>query len=277
MDNMTRCILAGPHRSGTTYMHTLLMGHPEISGIQEEVKVDPLFIDGISTFTFGNEHKEEKSKGYLALLNALSNLNKNERTRCSFIKVAFLHPLYLKKFIETYNAHLTGVKLIITLRENLLAQYASHLRKNKTKIVTLTKQNTSDNPNVKVKINKRKFKKYLYKMIYLKKLLMHHFEERALFVSYEKDIQNQNPELNKRVFDYLSLEKNIAVTWQNQKKVSPSPENYIKDYNRTYNFYRFWKNKYEDIPLENFKLSFEENKLFRIKKEIKKIIKIIKE
>jgi len=277
MNSLTKCIVLGPNRSGTTYVHNLLMGHPEVSGIQEEIKIDPIFTKGISTFTYGNESIQDNSNGFVALFDALSFMNKKNNTKCGFIKIAILNPYYLEQFIHTYKVYLKDIKMVITLREDILAQYASQLRKDKTKIVTINNSNDSKNKDVKVKVNKNKLKKYVYNMIYMQKLILANLKDNVLFISYEKDILSDNFKLPEMLFSYIGVEQNINVSWQNQYKVSPAPEDYIYNYNNIREYYNTLIYRFKNKDVNDFKLNFQEKKMFRIKLLLKEIIKIIKE
>ncbi|MBN2821337.1 MAG: sulfotransferase [Bacteroidales bacterium] len=277
MKDLIRCIILGPNRSGTTYLHTLLIGHPQISGIQEELRIDPLFTRGISTFTYGNEKTDDKAKGFITLFDSISRLNETENTKCSFIKMAVFNPFYLEKFIHTYHNNLKGVKLIISIREDLLAQYASQLRKNKTKIITVTSKSDSKNKGVKVRVSKPKLKKYVYNMMYMQKLMKHNLCGDVLFVSYEVDILNENVKLPEKVFKFLGVEHQLDVSWQNQFKISPDPEDYIMDYKNIRNFYQKLVDDLNKRELSDFNLSFSNKKLFRVKLLIKEILKVLNE
>ena len=46
-----RYILVGPARSGTTVTHLALKGHPNVSAVRDEVRIDPLFTQGMGAFT----------------------------------------------------------------------------------------------------------------------------------------------------------------------------------------------------------------------------------
>lgn len=274
MESLVRCIIAGPNRSGTTFLHQLLMGHPNVTGIQEEIVVDPLFTNGISNFTHGNEPEEDKKKGFLNLFDAISQIGLKDEKVC-FIKIAFLHPLFCKYFISGYYKYLNNAKLIIIIRNDLLAQYASQIRMNKTKIVTTTKNKINPDISLKLKINRRKFSKYLYNMYFIRKLLQK-LEGDIFYVNYEKDILDKDSNISNRIFNFLSI-PNIEPTWQNLLKVSPHPSKYITNYENILIFYEKAKSKYESMNLDDFKLSFRENKYLRLKKNVKQIINIIKE
>ncbi len=61
---MTNYIIIGPARSGTTVTHLILKGHPQVSALNDEIKVMQLFGKGISAYTFGNDSEYEITLGF---------------------------------------------------------------------------------------------------------------------------------------------------------------------------------------------------------------------
>jgi len=63
-----RYLIVGCGRSGSTLIHLLLKGHPNIVALNDELKVSPFFTKGISTFTFGSDLVRGKTSAFLFYL-----------------------------------------------------------------------------------------------------------------------------------------------------------------------------------------------------------------
>ena len=65
-------IVIGCGRSGTTVTHLALRGHPNVCALNDEVKILPLFNNGINCYTYGNNTVEERGKQLGVLFDALT-------------------------------------------------------------------------------------------------------------------------------------------------------------------------------------------------------------
>jgi len=67
--NIIRYMILGSARSGTTFIHYLLGGHPNVSMLTDEIEVNSgFFSDGISKFTFMQDPKNEKKIGFIKII-----------------------------------------------------------------------------------------------------------------------------------------------------------------------------------------------------------------
>ena len=125
MNNTTRYLIIGACRSGTTVVHLAIMGHPNVSALNDEVKINPFFTKGISAFTYGNDLEKEKEKGYSVLFDALTKLTADQNTTTHGMKVATNSSYLAKSAIDVLDKYLDNVKIIVIRRRDLVAQFGS--------------------------------------------------------------------------------------------------------------------------------------------------------
>lgn len=231
MAKKKRYIIIGCARSGTTITHLAIMGHPFVAAINDEVKIEPFFTKGISAFTFGNDQKEEKQKGYSALFNAITLIKSNDKTVAHGFKTVCNSYTAAKHFVRVLQNNLKDIKIIFLVRRDLVAQLGSALHAKKTGIMHSWYNGFENRKIKKLKINKWRFTSYainIYKIYdVLKELEKTHD---VLKINYEDLIANSSLFCN-RLFNFLNL-KTLEPKWIESKKVMPSPETYIKNYNK---------------------------------------------
>src|SRR5881392_2690686 len=98
---MTRYIIIGNQRSGTSAVHNALKDHPECSALNDEIGIDPFFTRGFSVFTHGNESYWENQKGLMNLFNCFTSVQVNEQTKATGLKTVVKEPLSANQFIES--------------------------------------------------------------------------------------------------------------------------------------------------------------------------------
>ena len=130
--DVTRYIVVGPARSGTTVTHLCLAGHPNVSALNDEVPVRPFFTEGISTFTHGNDLEEERNRGYLALFDAMCTLRRPGELKACGLKTAIPKHHDAVDFVKAVKAFLPELRIVLTVREDVVAQYGSLLLAKKT-------------------------------------------------------------------------------------------------------------------------------------------------
>ncbi|MFH1319492.1 MAG: sulfotransferase [Bacteroidota bacterium] len=228
MSIQTRYIILGLARSGTTVTHFALMGHPNVSALNDEVKVS-FFTDGISTFTQRNDNQREKDKGFIALFDAITSIFANENTRALGLKCIPDSPKSAKDLVGALKKHFIDHKIIITVREDLVAQLGSLIRADTTGNWHSWRQHGKEK-ELTIVIKKSHLKKYIYTCLEisaeLKKL---HKTHDVLEFYYEKNFLNNSQPDFIELFDFLNLPRE-NVTWLKSEKVAPAPELYIKNY-----------------------------------------------
>jgi LPS sulfotransferase NodH len=149
-----RYIIVGAQRSGTTVVHMAAMGHPNVAALSDEVKINPLFAKGISSFTFGNDFTEEKEKGLSALFNTLTLLLSNDETIAHGCKIACANEKLADTLISALKTRLKDVKVILVVRKDLVAQYGSALSSARTGIFHSWNRGYDLQKIKKIKINR---------------------------------------------------------------------------------------------------------------------------
>jgi hypothetical protein len=226
---MKRYIVVGIARSGTTVTHLCLKGHPNVSALNDEVKVNKFFALGLSCFTHGFNLPEENQRAHLAIFDTITTLCADKDISANGMKVAVSSPQDANIFVKAVKMYFKNAYIIFTLRNDFVAQYGS------MKLALKTGQYHSwreKNNYVKGKIR-------LNKYLYIKYLLdcldivatIRKLEETHEFLefTYEVDISAGNWF---KLFDFLRIERVDDIHWLTSKKVAPVPSEYIENYNQ---------------------------------------------
>ena len=226
---MERYLIVGPARSGTTVTHLCLAGHPNVSALSDEVRVDPFFTLGISVFTHGNDDPEERRRGFVALFDALCGLHRTKETRVLGCKTAISSPDEALTLVASLRKNLPGMKVILTLRRDIVAQLGSLRRAQAT-----GNWHSWVKPKLaldrKIRIDKAQLERHAWDYLRTERELMALKDAHPVFVvSYEEDLLSGDGEVYQRIFDFLGLPRR-PVTWLKSDKVAPPPEDYISDY-----------------------------------------------
>jgi len=230
-DSLTRYIIVGPARSGTTITHLSLAGHPDVSALSDEVRIQPFFVEGLSVFTHGNEKAEEREKGFIALFDAITSLHRVEATKAIGFKTAISSHKEAVDFVNSVQLHFPNVKIIFTVRNDIVAQFGSLQRAKAT-----GKWHSWVKPErdleEKLRLNENKLFTHAVDYLQTVRELESLKESHAVFeISYENDILPANMQIYHRLFRFLGLSE-TEITWLRSNKVAPPPEEFIEDYTR---------------------------------------------
>jgi LPS sulfotransferase NodH len=227
-----RYIIVGSARSGTTITHLCLKGHPNVSAVNDEIKISPLFTQGIATFTVSADSYltlKEKEVGFLALFDAITTIEADENTIATGLKIATKSFQDVTDLVRCFQTYLKDITIILTVREDLVAQYGSGLRARATGQYHSWRKSQLQNEFV-VEISREQFINYAIDSLKileeLRKLKMTH---KVVEIIYEKDIQPNTWEVYYNLFKFLELPE-IEITWLASEKVAPDPEKYIINY-----------------------------------------------
>lgn len=244
-ENSTRFLVIGYQRSGTTVLSLLINGHPNVSSLDGELRIDPFFSLGTRTFTGGYASKIAAKNGHSLLFNALTSENYDDQTIACGAKTVCNAPKLANKIVKTVSNHLKDVKIVLIRRENLVAQYGSAMEQKRTGVSHSWYRNWKGQNAKKLKINKLLFKRYVLVVLAtydeLRKLAR---TNQILEISYEKFNQNKDSVYGD-ILNFLDLPY-IEPSWLSSKKVLPSPENYISNYKEIEMVLQETKREYEN-------------------------------
>jgi hypothetical protein len=221
----TRYVIAGLPRSGTTFIHKAIAGHPNASALNDELRVSPFWDQGISTFTFGHETPEEQRAGHAALFDAVTSIAASAETRALGVKCCVSSPKDAELVVTSATRTIPGVKLIVVVRRDLVAQYASLLRARRGGAWHSWRH--PDRPPVAhVHIRPLLFERYVTNA--LDTLAILRCEPGAHIVVFEELVAGKADGF-REIFDFLDL-PDVAIDWELGDKVSPLPAAYIDNY-----------------------------------------------
>ena len=225
---MKQFLIVGPHRSGTTLVHHILRFHPQVSSLKDEVKVVPLFESGISAFTYGHETEDEYRVGFARAFQMLAGINAGPDTRAAGIKCALAFLEQAQILVDCCKTYLTDLDIILTVREDLLAQFGSLKRAESTgRWHSFT--TADDDPRARITVDKDEYTEYFLMHTQIIKTIRSLAEtHRCLELCYERDILH-NASLYARLYDFLELD-HFKPSGELPRKVAPAPEDFIEDY-----------------------------------------------
>jgi hypothetical protein len=220
-----RYVIVGMPRSGTTLIHKAVAGHPDASALNDELCVSPFWDRGLSTFTFGHETPEERRTGHVALFDAVTSIAASAATRAFGVKCCVSSPEEAELVVTSATRTIPGVKMIVVLRHDLVAQYASLLRARRSGAWHSWRR--ADRPPVaQVHIRPLLFDRYATNA--LDTLARLQCAPAAHVVVFEELVASKADGF-RAIFDFLDL-PDVAIDWELGEKVSPAPEAYIDNY-----------------------------------------------
>jgi hypothetical protein len=225
----TRYLIIGPHRSGTTVVHMAVEGHPNSSALSDEMRVPTFFTRGIGAFTYGSELPEERQRGFSALFDAVTLLRGSPDTMANGAKVATDSPRLTRVIVETLQANLPDMKVIIMTRRDLVAQYGSLLHMRRSGILHSWYEGFKTLKVRKMRISKWRFLTYCISIEGMYRTLQDlKATHDVLDVEFE-DLLSNPMAMYARLFQFLGLPA-VEPNWVDSKKVLPPPDRYIKNY-----------------------------------------------
>ncbi len=242
MENRQRFLVIGCARSGTTISQLALAGHPEISMFTGEIKPQPFFSEGITTFTYGNQNEIEKTQGWTRLFDAISTMHPKSHIKANGIKTVVYKVSDALLIKENIQQNFPNIKIVYVYRKNLLAQYASLLLAMKT-----GQWHSWSIPNSLpfkglINIKKRSFGFYLKQCFWINEIIPSlEKTHEVLRFSYEDDILKSS---FGKLFDFLDVQ-NINPHWIDSEKVAPDPEKYIERYEKRFTLFKRKQSKFD--------------------------------
>ncbi len=229
--DLTRYLILGLARTGTTVLHLSVMGHPNVSALSDEIPVQPFFGRGLSTFTFGNEFEQEKERGHLVLFDAITSITATAQTTAIGAKTVAHTCEQAHIIVDALQKHLPGIKVVLTLRNDMVAQYGSLRGARATGAWHSWYRNIEDNRQQKMRINRSLFTRAaLHWLDSLRVLRRLHDSHDVHEWRYENFMADREASV-RGVFRFLGL-PNAEIAPLKSEKVKPPPQQYIHNYTR---------------------------------------------
>lgn len=219
----------GQPRSGTTVIHLITRGHPDISAMNDEVLIQNIFGKGINYFTYGNSTKSEHARSPLAVFKFLAEYNRTDSSLAFGMKTAIGETNVMEGAVSMLSTRLSNVSIIGCIRLDLLAQYASLKRAQATGKWHSWSEDKGVNSKYKLRIDPTEYSRYYLNGLKMNTLI------RSLRLSnpyLEIDIdaiQANVCSVAPKIFDFLGVPI-IDPIWSISEKVSPPPDEYVINY-----------------------------------------------
>lgn len=214
-------------RSGTTVTHVVLKDHPNVSMSTDEVAIAPFFTKGISTFTGGKESYRQRLAGYTGLFDLLSSHYLEDQTLALGLKAAIGNHREAIEFCNCLREYLPDVRVVLVVREDLVAQHGSLLRAERSGAWHAW-EGQKTVASAPFAIAPKDFEIYaLESRKTIAQLRTLHRTHDVLELIYEKDIADGVR--HDRLFEFLALPV-APVTWLKMSKVAPPADTFIDNY-----------------------------------------------
>ncbi len=227
-----RFIIIGPQRSGTTLVHLGIRGHPNVCATNDEVRIVPLFTDGIAQFMVSGREfmtELERETRIRACFDAVAGAHRSDAVAAWGMKLASDDYREVEQLVETLRAEMPDAVVIIVERSDLVAQFASGLRMRATGHAHSWRAPKDANSYL-VKIQPGRFARFARNVLRIQAVLRQlGTTHETVIVSYERDILPGDLRFFDRIFDVLGVPR-MPVDWLDSAKVAPPPGSYIANY-----------------------------------------------
>lgn len=214
-------------RSGTTVTHNCLRGHPSISAFREEVEINPFFTWGMATFT--NRHPETEP-GLSTLLDAMTSIQPVSDSEARGVKITTGSKAAAKTFVEAAQSHLADVRIIHVVRHDVVARFGSWVKSRRTGVWKRKENGSRVKRTPEFEISRHDFADYAVRAYQTQDVLRQLQEtHEVLELSYEDIILEGKLPTYEPFFEFVDVEP-MEADWLSDRKLSPPPESYIKNY-----------------------------------------------
>ncbi|MGE0142918.1 MAG: DUF6473 family protein [Planctomycetota bacterium] len=220
-------LVLGPQRSGTTVTYVALRDHPQVCGLSDEVDPVALFHRGVLVYTRSEHVNPALRPIYIPrLFEAIALAEATPATRAGGMKSAVSNRAEAELIVEALLGPLRHVKLILTIRTDLIAQFGSLKRAQATnEWHSWRKQEKQD---VKLELSVPEFLGYARACRDLNDLLLGIRDRRddVLLLNYESDILGDPRGAASKLYRFVGVD-DIEPVWVKSEKVAPPPEDFI--------------------------------------------------
>jgi LPS sulfotransferase NodH len=226
-----RYLVVGLPRSGTTVIHTGIMGHPHVSALTDEMLVLPFFAKGLASFTYGKEYPEEREHGHRALFDAMTSIFAKEHTVAFGAKCCAQTVGQAEVLVESLREHFPGMKVVLNVRNDLVAQYGSLLSARFNGVWHSWNKGAQEVKNRRWRLYGPLFDRYALRSLETMRVLRRLHESHEVFECVYEDLLSDPMAVFESIFKFLGLPA-VGVTWLKAQKVKAAPRDYIVNYDR---------------------------------------------
>lgn len=224
---LTQFLVLGPQRSGTTVTYVAVRDHPQVCGLSDEVDPVALFDRGVLVFTRSEFVNPRLRPVYIPrLFEAIALAEAKPTTRAGGMKSAVANRKQAELMVQSLCGPLRHVKVILTIRSDLIAQFGSLKRAQATD--QWHSWRAGNKIDIKLTLDVNEFVNYVKTCRELNELLRSIASARpdVLELSYETDILADPRGAASKLFAFLGVD-DLEPTWVKSEKVAPPPEDYI--------------------------------------------------
>jgi hypothetical protein len=209
--------------------HLCLCGHPSVGAVHNEVSAEPLLLEGIVAFTYGEERTEEElSNGTPALFDAMPAVPPASERKARGMKVTLPSLRLAKVFVEGRQAYLPDARILHVQRDDVIVQSTSLKRRCTLKRGTDGRR--TGHKNKTNAIGLYDFAEYVLESFQVQQLLRDlRASYNVLCLSYEDVILQGFLSTYAPVFKFVGAVP-VVATWLRDEKLSSPSEEYVRNY-----------------------------------------------
>ncbi len=237
-------MVVGMPRSGTTAVHNTLRGHPSVSALHKEVAVDPFLTQGVAIFT----RKHPKTRPSISsLFDLMTSTQSVTDPEAQGMKLTTGSDERARAFVEGIRAHLPNVQIILLVRGDLVAQFGSLVKSQKTGVWGRHAGESKGRRTAPaLELDRYEFAEYAIEAHQIRRRLRGLREtHEVLEISYEEVLLGGKLPTHDPLFNFVGVEPQRA-DWLTDRKLSPPPESYIQNYDELASQHKRVKEKLED-------------------------------
>ena len=194
-----------------------------------ELKIIPFFSQGLATFTVGSLKKKEEAVAHLALFDLMASLIPKPAANTYGMKCCPATPDEARQAVETLKRRMPGVKIILTTRDDLVAQFGSLTLAKQTNVWHSTDAGFVRGKRTSLMLSVSDFSDYALACREVTRILGElQTSHDTIEAPYEELIAHPSV-IYRKLFDFVGLAQ-TEVTWQTMEKVNPPAHEYIENY-----------------------------------------------
>jgi len=231
VENRTRYLVIGYSRSGTTAIHLGLVGHPETSALDGELRPLPFFSKGAAAFTGGHLHDEEKQVSHRVLFDALASM-RNPDAQVLGAKTACNSPKEAQVIVDQLLKHLPTIKIVHVVRRDVIAHFGSVYSARKSGVFHSWDAKRDAKEKKEVALPRWQLMQFIRATRRLNSVLDKLQTNHDYLRVSQEDLLANPDDTYKSLFEFVGVDASVPVTWQSAKKVLPDARAYISNYDQ---------------------------------------------